>query len=99
MHPYICDYATVAFQEILQCTEVQHTSMVLYIGIAMLQRASQEVKEAQMFREKMGHVTEWMARSQLPRHIKEKIRSYYSEVTASLSCYGARDKQTNSFCS
>lgn len=46
----------------------------------MLQRASQEVKEAQMFREKMGHVTEWMGRSQLPRNVKEKIRCYYSEV-------------------
>ena len=45
-----------------------------------LQRASQEVKEAQMFREKMGHVSEWMARAQLPRNVKEKIRAYYTEV-------------------
>ena len=36
-----------------------------------------------MFREKMGHVTEWMGRSQLPRNVKEKIRCYYSEVGCS----------------
>ena len=51
----------------------------------MLQRASQEVKEAQMFREKMGHVSEWMARVQLPRSVKEKIRAYYTEVCFHLS--------------
>ena len=49
-------------------------------GFVTLQRASQEVKEAQMFREKMGHVSEWMARAQLPRNVKEKIRAYYAEV-------------------
>ena len=49
-------------------------------GSVTLQRASQEVKEAQMFREKMGHVSEWMARAQLPRNVKEKIRAYYAEV-------------------
>lgn len=38
-----------------------------------------------MFREKMGHVTEWMQRAQLPRHVKEKIRCYYSEVSRLLA--------------
>ena len=45
-----------------------------------LQRASQEVKEAQMFREKMGTVSEWMGRVKLPRDLKGKIRAYYAEV-------------------
>lgn len=33
-----------------------------------------------MFREKMGHVTEWMGRVKLPRELKAKIRAYYAEV-------------------
>lgn len=46
------------------------------------QRASQEVKDAQMFREKMGSVQDWMSRVKLPRDLKQKIRAYYAEVQA-----------------
>lgn len=52
----------------------------------VLQRASQEVKDAQMFREKMGSVSEWMGRVKLPRELKAKIRAYYAEVRHSLTC-------------
>ena len=55
--------------------------MLRWCGFVTVQRASQEVKEAQMFREKMGHVSEWMSRAQLPRNVKEKIRAYYAEVS------------------
>ncbi|KAL3138951.1 hypothetical protein ABBQ32_005763 [Trebouxia sp. C0010 RCD-2024] len=84
---------TIGFGDITPITNAERGVMllveilgVLFFGIllgsitSLLQRASQEVKEAQMFREKMGHVTEWMGRSQLPRNVKEKIRCYYSEV-------------------
>ncbi len=47
-----------------------------------MQRASQEVKDAQMFREKMTSVSEWMGRVKLPRELKTKIRAYYAEVDA-----------------
>ena len=47
-----------------------------------MQRASQEVKDAQMFREKMGSVQDWMSRVKLPRDLKQKIRAYYAEVPA-----------------
>ena len=50
---------------------------------APVQRASQEVKDAQMFREKMGSVSEWMGRVKLPRELKAKIRAYYAEVQPS----------------
>lgn len=46
-----------------------------------MQRASQEVKDAQMFREKMTSVSEWMGRVKLPRELKTKIRAYYAEVS------------------
>ncbi len=46
----------------------------------VMQRASQEVKDAQMFREKMASVSEWMGRVKLPRELKTKIRAYYAEV-------------------
>lgn len=45
-----------------------------------MQRASQEVKDAQMFRENMTSVSEWMGRVKLPRELKTKIRAYYAEV-------------------
>ena len=47
----------------------------------LMQRASQEVKDAQMFREKMTSVSEWMGRVKLPRELKTKIRAYYAEVS------------------
>ena len=53
--------------------------LLLFVS-SLLQRASQEVKEAQMFREKMGTVSEWMGRVKLPRDLKAKIRAYYAEV-------------------
>ncbi len=46
-----------------------------------MQRASQEVKDAQMFREKVASVSEWMGRVKLPRELKTKIRAYYAEVS------------------
>ena len=56
--------------------------------IAPVQRASQEVKDAQMFREKMASVSEWMGRVKLPRELKAKIRAYYAEVgTLPIACY------------
>lgn len=45
-----------------------------------LQRSSKEVQEAELFRNKMDHVQQWMARIKLPRELRNKIRSYYSEV-------------------
>ncbi len=48
----------------------------------IMQRASQEVKDAQMFREKMSSVADWMGRVKLPRELKAKIRAYYAEVCA-----------------
>ena len=63
--------------------------LAFYLGfqhwnlMAPMQRASQEVKDAQMFREKMGSVSEWMGRVKLPRELKSKIRAYYAEVESS----------------
>lgn len=55
-------------------------SELLDADMCDVQRASQEVKDAQMFREKMGSVQDWMSRVKLPRDLKQKIRAYYAEV-------------------
>ncbi|KAL0037532.1 hypothetical protein WJX77_001322 [Trebouxia sp. C0004] len=85
--------STIGFGDILPITNAERAVMlmsqitgVLFFGIllgsitSLLQRASQEVKDAQMFREKMASVSEWMARVKLPRELKTKIRAYYAEV-------------------
>ncbi|KAA6419227.1 MAG: cation channel family, partial [Trebouxia sp. A1-2] len=85
--------STIGFGDILPITNAERAVMlmsqitgVLFFGIllgsitSLLQRASQEVKDAQMFREKMTSVSEWMGRVKLPRELKTKIRAYYAEV-------------------
>ncbi|KAL0047426.1 hypothetical protein WJX82_003095 [Trebouxia sp. C0006] len=85
--------STIGFGDILPITNAERGVMlmsqitgVLFFGIllgsitSLLQRASQEVKDAQMFREKMASVSEWMGRVKLPRELKTKIRAYYAEV-------------------
>jgi len=45
-----------------------------------LQRASKELQEAEMFRDKMSSVQTWMTRLKLPLDLRAKIRAYYAEV-------------------
>lgn len=55
----------------------------------MLQRASKELQEAEMFRDKMSSVQTWMARLKLPRDLRTKIRAYYAEVSTKSLGFGA----------
>lgn len=50
------------------------------MGSTALQRASKELQEAEMFRDKMSSVQTWMMRLKLPNDLRVKIRSYYAEV-------------------
>ena len=47
-----------------------------------LQRASAEVKDAQMFHDKMTAVEKWMTQGHLPHELRIKIRRYYAQVPA-----------------
>ena len=49
------------------------------------QRASEQMKEAETFREKMSSVQKWMIRLQLPHELRVKIRQYYAEASGHCS--------------
>lgn len=59
---------------------------VLFFGIllgsitSLLQRASAEVKDAQMFHDKMTAVEKWMTQGHLPHELRIRIRRYYAQV-------------------
>ncbi|DBA74007.1 hypothetical protein WJX77_011223 [Trebouxia sp. C0004] len=85
--------STIGFGDILPRSDAERAIMlfaqimgVLFFGIllgsitSLLQRASKELQEAEMFREKMSSVQTWMARLKLPRDLRAKIRAYYAEV-------------------
>ncbi|KAA6417271.1 MAG: cyclic nucleotide-binding [Trebouxia sp. A1-2] len=88
--------STIGFGDILPRSNAERAVMlfaqlmgVLFFGIllgsitSLLQastRASKELQEAEMFRDKMSSVQTWMARLKLPRDLRAKIRAYYAEV-------------------
>ena len=51
-----------------------------------LQRASKELQEAELFRDKMSSVQTWMTRLKLPADLRAKIRTYYAEVCCAVMC-------------
>ncbi|KAL0053143.1 hypothetical protein WJX82_001510 [Trebouxia sp. C0006] len=85
--------STIGFGDVTPITDAERAVLllleltgVLFFGIllssitSLLQRASEQMKEAETFRNKMSSVQKWMIRLQLPHELRVKIRQYYAEV-------------------